>query len=93
MYDKLTPKQEAANAYKYGVRDATEGRERKNASDFYGPYADDYLSGYQSVVNSHFPDQVDPRDEDHIYCNADPGETPGKNLDHLSAFFDFGGKR
>ena len=52
MYDKLTPKQEAANAYKYGVRDATEGRERKNASDFYGPYADDYLSGYQSAVNS-----------------------------------------
>ena len=52
MYDKLTPKQQAANAYKYGVKDATEGRERKNASDFYGPYADDYLSGYQSVVNS-----------------------------------------
>ena len=74
MYDKLTPEQEAANAYKYGVRDATEGRERKNASDFYGPYADDYLSGYQSVVNSQ-------------------KKTKGENLDHLSAFFDFGGKR
>ena len=74
MYDKLTPKQEAENAYKYGVRDATEGRERKNASDFYGPYADDYLSGYQSVVNSQ-------------------KKTKGENLDHLSAFFDFGGKR
>tara|TARA_R110000751_G_scaffold61963_1_gene128286 strand:- start:274 stop:462 length:189 start_codon:yes stop_codon:yes gene_type:complete len=47
-----TPKQEAENAFAYGVRDATNGRERKNGSDFYGPYGHDYDQGYQSVVNA-----------------------------------------
>jgi hypothetical protein len=70
MYNRLSPKQEAENAYKYGVKDATEGRERKNASDFYGPYADDYLEGYQSVLNKR-----------------------KENIEDLSAFFDFGGKK
>ena len=32
MYNRLSPKQEAENAYKRGVEDATNGRERKNAS-------------------------------------------------------------
>ncbi len=52
MYNRLSPKQEAENAFAYGVRDATEGRERKNSSDFYGPYCGDYDRGYQSVVNA-----------------------------------------
>ena len=50
MYDRLSPKQEAENAFAYGVRDATNGRERKNASDFYGPYGHDYDRGYDSVL-------------------------------------------
>jgi len=50
MYNRLSPKQEAENAFAYGVRDAINGRERKNASDFYGPYGHDYDQGYDSVL-------------------------------------------
>mgnify|MGYP001220300677 CR=1 FL=1 len=46
MYNRLSPKQEAENAYKRGVEDATNGRERRNASDVFGPYDNDYLKGY-----------------------------------------------
>ena len=46
MYNRLSPKQEAENAYKRGVEDATNNRERKNASDVFGPYDNDYLKGY-----------------------------------------------
>ena len=42
---------EAENAYKRGVEDATNGRERRNASDVFGPYNNEYLNGYQSVLN------------------------------------------
>ena len=52
MYDKPTPEQQAENAFAYGVRDATNGRERKNGSDVYGPYGHDYDKGYQSVVDA-----------------------------------------
>ena len=52
MYDRPTPKQEAENAFAFGVRDATNGRERKNGSDVYGPYGHDYDQGYDSVVNA-----------------------------------------
>jgi hypothetical protein len=51
MYDKPTPEQQAENAFAFGVRDATNGRERKNGSDFYGPYGHDYDQGYQSVLD------------------------------------------
>jgi len=70
MYNRLSPKQEAENAYKRGVEDATNGRERRNASDVFGPYDNDYLNGYQSVLNKR-----------------------KENIEDLSAFFDFGGKR
>ena len=46
MYSKLTHEQQAENAYKRGVEDATNGRERRNASDVFGPYDNDYLKGY-----------------------------------------------
>ena len=46
MYNRLSPKQEAENAYKRGVEDATNNRERRNASDVFGPYDNDYLKGY-----------------------------------------------
>jgi len=52
MYDKPTQKRQAENVFAFGVRDATNGRERKNGSDFYGPYGHDYDQGYQSVVNA-----------------------------------------
>jgi len=51
MYSRLSPEQEAENAYNRGVEDATNGRERRNASDVFGPYDNDYLNGYQSVLN------------------------------------------
>ena len=50
MYNRLSPKQEAENAFAFGVRDATNGVERKNGSDFYGPYGHDYDQGYDSVL-------------------------------------------
>ena len=70
MYSKLSHKQQAENAYNHGVEDATNGRERKNSSDFYGPYNNEYDNGYQSVLNKR-----------------------KENIEDLSAFFDFGGKR
>ena len=38
---------EAERAYVRGVEDALTGRERKNGSDFYGPYGHDYDMGYE----------------------------------------------
>ena len=37
---------EKENAYKAGFSDATKGREKKNASDMYGPHSGEYDSGY-----------------------------------------------
>jgi len=39
---------EAERAYVRGVEDALSDRERKNGSDFYGPYGHDYDMGYES---------------------------------------------
>ena len=36
-------------AFKSGVKDALEGKQRKNASDFYGPYSYNYEDGYDTV--------------------------------------------
>lgn len=52
----LTENAEAKNAYDHGKKDATAGREKKNASDFYGPYGGDYYSGYDSVTQKNKAD-------------------------------------
>jgi len=51
MYDNLDPETKAKykaqqNAYRYGVQDAVNGRERKNGSDCYREFADQYYAGY-----------------------------------------------
>ena len=38
---------ESMNAYVDGKRDAEQGKLKKNASDFWGPYAGDYQHGYE----------------------------------------------
>ena len=38
---------ESMNAYVDGKRDAEQGKPKKNASDFWGPYAGDYQHGYE----------------------------------------------
>ena len=38
---------ESMNAYADGKRDAEQGKPKKNASDFWGPYAGDYQHGYE----------------------------------------------
>ena len=68
------------SAYADGVKDAKAGRERKNASDFWGPYNDDYHEGFDAVMRKKTIDLMKK-------------ESKPKNLDHLSAFFDFGLKK
>ena len=67
-------------AYLSGVKDAKAGRERKNASDVWGPFDDDYYRGYS---DAQYTEEV----------KALRKERNSKNLDHLSAKFDFSGKR
>jgi hypothetical protein len=50
-YILRTPEQEAKSAFKDGVKDAVNGRERKNASDRWGPYGHDYDQGFQLILN------------------------------------------
>ena len=45
-------KSEAKSAYEHGMRDAEAGRDKKNSSDFYGPYGGDYDSGYSNGKKS-----------------------------------------
>jgi hypothetical protein len=41
---------ESMNAYNDGKRDAEQGKPKKNASDFWGPYAGDYQHGYEQQM-------------------------------------------
>ena len=36
----------------------------------------DKIEVLKASLNTEYPDQVDPADEDHIYFNADPNEKP-----------------
>ena len=50
MYDRPTPKQEAENAFAFGVRDATNGRERlESPSEHFLENDDYYIQGYEDA--------------------------------------------
>ena len=82
MYDKLDPETKAKykaqqNAYRYGVQDAVNGRERKNGSDCYREFADQYYAGY------HYGTQHKET------LDKEKFKEKKENLDHLSEFFKF----